>query len=244
MKKLTALLLAVVMVVGLTACGGTQEDINAKSEGVMTHAEYTAAALESEVTIEAYVQATQSWWQDQIVVYLQDGDGGYFAYNMACSEADATKLVPGTKIRVKGYKAEYAGEVEIIDGTFEFLEGNYVAEAADLTSLLGTDDMIKHQNEFAAFKGLTVVASTDADGNEVPFLYKWNGSGAEGDDVYFNVSYNGKTFTFLVESYLCGKDTEVYKAAQNLKVGDVIDVEGFVYWYDGLNPHITSIKTK
>jgi len=244
MKKLTALLLAVVMVVGLTACGGTQKDINAKSEGVMTHAEYTAAALESEVTIEAYVQATQSWWQDQIVVYLQDGDGGYFAYNMACSEADAAKLVPGTKIRVKGYKAEYAGEVEIIDGTFEFLEGNYVAEAADLTSLLGTDDMIKHQNEFAAFKGLTVVASTDADGNEVPFLYKWNGSGAEGDDVYFNVSYNGKTFTFLVESYLCGKDTEVYKAAQNLKVGDVIDVEGFVYWYDGLNPHITSIKTK
>lgn len=244
MKKLTALLLAVVMVVGLTACGGTQKDINAKSEGVMTHAEYTAAALESEVTIEAYVQATQSWWQDQIVVYLQDGDGGYFAYNMACSEADAAKLVPGTKIRVKGYKAEYAGEVEIIDGTFEFLEGNYVAEAADLTSLLGTDDMIKHQNEFAAFKGLTVVASTDADGNEVPFLYKWNGSGAEGDDVYFNVSYNGKTFTFLVESYLCGKDTEVYKAAQNLKVGDVIDIEGFVYWYDGLNPHITSIKTK
>jgi uncharacterized protein YcfL len=63
MKKLTALLLAVVMVVGLTACG-SKEDINAKSEGVMTHAEYTAAALDSEVTIEAYVQATQSWWDN------------------------------------------------------------------------------------------------------------------------------------------------------------------------------------
>lgn len=244
MKKLTVLLLAVLMVVGLAACGGTKEDINAKSEGVMTHAEYTAAALESEVTIEAYVQATQSWWDNKIVVYLQDGDGGYFAYNMACTEEDAAKLVPGTKIRVKGFKAEYAGEVEIIDGTFEILEGNYVATASDLTSLLGTDDMIKHQNEFAAFNGLTVVASTDADGNEVPFLYKWNGSGAEGDDVYFNVSYNGKTFTFLVESYLCGADTDVYKAAQNLKIGDVIDVEGFVYWYDAINPHITSIKVK
>lgn len=244
MKKLTALLLAVVMVVGLTACGGAKEDINAKSEGVMTYAEYTAAALDAEVTIEAYVQATQSWWDNKIVAYLQDGDGAYFAYNMACTEADAAKLVPGTKIRVKGYKAEYAGEVEIIDGTFEILEGNYVAEAADLTSLLGTDDMIKHQNEFASFKGLKVEASKDADGNEVPFLYKWNGSGAEGDDVYFNVSVNGKTYTFLVESYLCGKDTDVYKAAQNLKVGDTIDVEGFVYWYDGINPHITGITVK
>ncbi|MBE5950564.1 MAG: hypothetical protein E7260_03100 [Lachnospiraceae bacterium] len=244
MKKLTALLLAVVMVVGLTACGGAKEDVNAKSEGVMTHAEYTAAALDAEVTIEAYVQATQSWWDNKIVAYLQDGDGAYFAYNMACTEADAAKLVPGTKIRVKGYKAEYAGEVEIIDGTFEILEGNYVAEAADLTSLLGTDDMIKHQNEFASFKGLKVEASKDADGNEVPFLYKWNGSGAEGDDVYFNVSVNGKTYTFLVESYLCGKDTDVYKAAQNLKVGDTIDVEGFVYWYDGINPHITGITVK
>ena len=244
MKKLTALLLAVVMVVGLTACGGPKEDVNAKSEGVMTHAEYTAAALDSEVTIEAYVQATQSWWDNKIVAYLQDGEGGYFAYNMACTEADAAKLVPGTKIRVKGYKAEYAGEVEIIDGTFEILEGNYVAKAADLTSLLGTDDMLKHQTEFAAFKGLKVEASKDADGNEVPFLYKWNGSGAEGDDVYFNVSVNGKTYTFLIESYLCGKDTEVYKAAQNLKIGDTIDVEGFVYWYDGINPHITGITVK
>ncbi len=244
MKKLTALFLAVLMVVGLTACGGTKEDINAKSEGVMTHAEYAAAELGAEVTIEAYVQATQSWWDNKIVAYLQDGEGAYFAYNMACTEADAAKLTPGTKIRVKGFKDAYAGEVEIIEGTFEILEGNYVAEATDLTSLLGTDDMINHQNEFAAFKGLTVVASTDAEGNEVPFLYKWNGSGSEGDDVYFNVSVNGKTYTFLIESYLCGKDTDVYKAAQNLKVGDTIDVEGFVYWYDGINPHITSIIVK
>jgi len=244
MKKLTALLLAVLMVVGLTACGGAKEDINAKSEGVMTYAEYDVAELGAEVTIEAYVQATQSWWDNKIVAYLQDGEGGYFAYNMACTEADAAKLTPGTKIRVKGFKDAYAGEVEVIDGTFEILEGNYVAEAKDLTSVLGTDDMIKYQNQFASFKGLKVVASKNADGNEVPFLYKWNGSGAEGDDVYFSVEVNGKTFTFLVESYLCGKDTEVYKAAQNLKIGDTIDVEGFVYWYDGINPHITNITVK
>ncbi len=246
MKKLTTLLLAVFMVAGLVACGNNDgdADINAKSENVMTYAEYDAAEIGAEVTIEAYVQATQSWWDNKIVIYLQDGDGGYFAYNAACTEEESKKLVPGTKLRVHGYKDAYAGEVEIIDATFEILDGKYVAEAVDLTSVLGTDDMIKYQNRFASFKGLTVEASKDADGNEVAYLYKWNGSGSEGDDLYFNVSYNGKTFTFLVESYLCDKDSEVYKTVKNLKVGDTIDAEGFVYWYDGINPHITGVTVK
>ena len=75
------------------------------------------------------------------------------------------------------------------------------------------------------------------------YLYKWDGSGVEGDDLYFDVTdAAGNTYTFTVESYLCGKDTEVYKAVQNLKVGDKIDMEGFLYWYEGVNPHITSVK--
>ena len=73
------------------------------------------------------------------------------------------------------------------------------------------------------------------------FLYKWDGSGQEGDDLYFNVSLNGTTYSFTVESYLCGSDTEVYSAVKNLKVGDKIDMEGFLYWYNGVNPHITSV---
>ena len=39
------------------------------------------------------------------------------------------KLTPGTKIKVTGYKAEWSGEVEITDATFELEEGNYVAPA-------------------------------------------------------------------------------------------------------------------
>ena len=64
---------------------------------------------------------------------------------------------------------------------------------------------------------------------------------AEGDDLYFNVSYNGETYTFTVESYLCDKDTDVYKAVEALQIGDKIDMEGFLYWYEGVNPHITSV---
>ena len=53
---------------------------------------------------------------------------------MACSEEDYAKLTPGTKIKVTGYKAEWSGEVEIIDATFEIMEGNYVASARDVTT--------------------------------------------------------------------------------------------------------------
>ena len=84
-------------------CGASGED--KKSEGVMTYDEYVSAALDSEVVIEAYVQAKQSWWEDKATVYAQDKDGGYFLYNMACSEADYEKLTPGTKIKVTGFKA-------------------------------------------------------------------------------------------------------------------------------------------
>ena len=93
-----------------------------KCEGVMTYQEYMDADLDSEVTVETYVQAKQSWWEDKATVYTQDKDGAYFVYNMACSEEDYDKLVPGTKIKVTGYKAEWSGEVEITDATFEIVD--------------------------------------------------------------------------------------------------------------------------
>ena len=221
------------------------DDVNVKSEGVMTYDEYVAAALDSEVVIEAYVQAKQGWWekdgQGVVTVYAQDADGAYFLYEMKCSAEDNEKLVEGTKIRVTGYKAEWSGEVEIIDSTFEILEGNYVAEALDVTALLGTEELAKHQNEKVAFKGMTVEPSKDAEGNDVAFLYNWDGSGQDGNDLYFNVSYNGQVYNFTVESYLCDNTTDVYAAVKNLQIGDVIDMEGFLYWYNGANPHVTSV---
>lgn len=147
-------------------------------------------------------------------------------------------LVEGAKIRVSGYKAEWSGEVEIIDATCELLEGTKVYDALDVTSLLGSDELIAHQNEKVSFKGMTVAASNDAG---APFLYNWDGSGSEGDDLYFNVSLNDKIYTFVVESYLCGPGTDVYEAVKALNVGDVVDMEGFLYWYEGVNPHITSV---
>ena len=242
MKKFIALSMALVLALSMFGCSSAEkDDPSKKSEGVMTYEEYAAAPVESEVVIEAYVQAKQSWWEDKATVYAQDADGAYFLYNMACSEEDYEKLTTGTKIKVTGYKAEWSGEVEIIDATFEIMEGNYVATPIDATALLGTDELIQHQNQLATFKGMTVEATKTPDGKEVAFLYNWDGSGQDGDDLYFNVSVNGNTYTFLVESYLCDSSSEVYNAVKSLKIGDKIDMEGFLYWYEGVNPHITSV---
>lgn len=230
MKKLIAMLLAASMVLCFAACGADNADPAAKSEGVMTYAEYAAAEIDAEVVLECYVQGHQSWWDNKITVYAQDPDGAYFLYDMACSEEDAAKLTTGTKIRVTGHKGEWAGEVEVMDATFEFVDGaSWTAEATDVTALLGTDDLIEHQNQLVSFKGMTVES----------IEYK---NGVPGDDIYVTVSYNGTSYSFCVEVYLTDTESDVYSTVGTLNVGDVVDVEGFLYWYEGVNTHITAIS--
>ena len=231
MKKVLSFVLVLVMAMSFVACNKTDannDTPDVKSEGVMTYAEYMAAEMDSQVVIETYVQATQSWWDNKITVYTQDKDGAYFLYNMTCSEEDAAKLTLGTKIKVTGYKSEWAGEIEVTDATFEIMEGDYVAEPVDVTALLGTDALIDHQNQLVSFKGMTIEA----------IEYK---NGEPGDDIYVTVSKDGNKYDFCVEVYLTGTDTDVYKAVQTLAAGDVVDIEGFLYWYEGVNTHITAV---
>ena len=264
MKKIIALVLALVMVLGAVACTATtttttttttetttatetstETEAAAEPAAVMSYAEYAAADLDTEVTVVCYVQAKQSWWDNKVTVYAADQDGAYFLYNMACSEEDFANLVGGTKIQVTGYKSEWSGEVEITDATFTFVDDGdtYLSDAKDVTDLLGTDGLIDLQNQRVAFTGMVVEPSTDANGNEAAFLYNWDGSGTHDDnsDLYFNVSYNGATYQFCVESYLCDNQTDVYAAVEALNIGDTVDMEGFLYWYNGVNPHITSV---
>ena len=209
---------------------------------VMSHADYDAASADNQdpVYVETYVQATQSWYEGKITIYAQSPDGAYFIYNAACSEEDAARLVPGTKIAVKGNKAAWAGEFEIIDATIEILEGDsFIAEAFDATELLAKEEeLMAHQNEKVVFKGLTVAAQDDG----AAFNYK--DSVGKTDDLYIRFTKDEGTYNFCVEFYLCGNDTDVYKAVEGLKVGDTIDLEGFLYWYNGANPHITGVTVK
>ena len=150
-------------------------------------------------------------------------------YEMACSEEDAAKLTQGTWIRVTGVKKSWEGMVEIMDCTFEFVEKEaYVAEPVDVTELLGNDEMINKTALPAIFTNLTV--------ESVEFQ-----NGEPGKDIYLAVKSGEETYNFCVESYLTAPDSEVYTTVSGLKAGDVIDITAFVYWYQGINPHITAV---
>ena len=271
MRKFVSAALALCLAGAMTACAGgttstssTEESSSSEtvtssdstteepasgetaSGEVLSYDEYMAAAVDAPVTIQAYVQAKQSYYAEQgtATVYLQDQDGAYFAYDMACTQEEYDAMTEGTKIQVSGFKAEWSGEIEIMDGQLDEIltDDTFVAEPMDVTDLLGTDELESHQNEKVSFTGLTVAPSpVKDDDTEYAFLYNDDGSGTQGDDLYFKVEYNGQTYTFSVESYLCDSSTDVYKAVENLEVGQTIDCEGFLYWYEGVNPHITSV---
>lgn len=243
MKKLLCALLALVVVAG---CSKKEEaevveekeevveettDETTEETAVMSYEEFMAADMDSDVTVEAYVQGNQSWWDNKITVYAQDEDGGYFFYEMACEEEDAPKLFGGTKIRVTGTKTEWAGEVEIADATFEIIDGSWIAEPVDVTDKLGTDELIEYMNQKVSFKDMTI--------DKVEYK-----NDEPGDDIYVTASNGDNTVNFCVEVYLTPEVSEVYNCVGTLAEGDVVDIDAFLYWYEGANPHIINIVKK
>ena len=262
MKKILLLLLSIMM----AACAyGCQKKSDPQPEPdpvptddtvITSYADYTALPSDGSavVTIEAYVQAAQSYWEGASL-YLQDKDGGYFAYAAQISEEDYAKLVDSTdyssgwkglsngmKVRVEGTKSEWSGEVELVDATVTLVDDGdkWLSEAYDITASLPTDPA-EYINRRVKMTEMTVAAAND---ESAAFLYSWDGSGEPGSDLYFNVEKNGMTYTFVVESYLCYDGSDVYEAVEALEVGQVVDLEGFLYWYEGPQPHITSVTVK
>lgn len=245
MKKLLTILLATLMLLTLAGCGAkeeaqpeVQEPEQQEEEPVVdpaptaknTYADFVAAELDEEIEVLMSVQAHESWWDGKITIYGQDDDGGYLVYECACDENTANALTEGTLIRVKGVKAEWAGEVEIADGTLEIIAGNYdgtVYEPTDLTDLLGNnDELIKHMNVKGAFKNLTVV-SYEAE---------------EGSDGYLTVNdANGNEVVFVVRRYLTPLDGELGQAVAALAEGDVVDLTAYLYWYEAPQARIVEV---
>ena len=107
----------------------------------MTYAQFAAADEKSEVVIETFIQAKQSWWENNGVgvgtFYTMDKDGGYFLYNMPCSKDDFdNKLKIGAKIKVTGKKSAWSGEIEITEATWVLEEGTWTATAKELTAAI------------------------------------------------------------------------------------------------------------
>jgi len=237
MKKVIALVLAAVMSLCCFAA-------IAEEAAVMSYEEYAAAEIDDAVVVEAYVQcAAYNAAYGNISMFLADENGAYFVYRAACDAETAAAVTVGTKVLVKGFKGAWAGEVEIVDPTFTIEEGSYIAEAKDITAELGTDTLIEKMNQLVAVKDAVVVAYNDAG---AAFSYAWDGSGAAGanSDLYFKVQVGETVYSFTVESDECAEGTDVYTAVTSLNVGDTIDLEGFLYWYEGAQLHVQAVTVK
>ena len=269
MKKILLLIVSLMLV---TCAYGCQKKPEPQPEPepapvddvkITSYEEYLTVPTDgsAEVTVEAYVQAVQSYWNGA-KLYLQNKDGAYFVYCEGSgedvnniSEEDYAKLVESTdysngwtglangmKVQVTGTKSEWAGEVELANSSVKVIDDGdkWLSEAYDITDALPTDPA-GFMNQRVKITDVTVVASND---EGAAFLYNWDGSGQPGNDLYFNVEKDGMTYTFVVESYLCYDGSEAYEAVEALQIGQVIDLEGFLYWYEGPQPHIYKVTVK
>ena len=246
MKKFIMIILALLLVLGLASCT-EQPANNIVNVTAMTYAEYMAASDNAKVVIEGYVQdfASNTLYKS-VNMFLQDDDGAYYVYRAVCDDERAASLKIGDLVRVSGVKGSYAGEIEIKEQcTFEILSGSKIYDHADVTALFSDEKALQaRMNLKISMKDLVVSESYDKENRVSASLYKWDGSGAagSGDDVYFSASQDDHSSLLVIESDEHPEDSEVYKAACGLSVGDIVDIEGYMYWYNGPNIHVSSIK--
>lgn len=248
MKKLFALLVLVFAVALVSACKSNKAPATDKIEGCLTYAEYMAKADDEAVVIAAYVQGKQVYAEayGNTSLYLQDENGGYFVYRWTCTQEEYDNVKVGSLVKVTGTKTSWSGEVEIKDAKVEVLDAKlWTADPTDVTAKFGTEELVNFQNMYVVIKGAELVASTIKDDDTAyPFLYKYNGSGDRGDDIYYNVKIGDEVYTFVVESDYQNADSETYKALEGAKIGDKLDIYGILYWYNGPQPHTSKVVKK
>lgn len=186
--------------------------------GVMTHAEYAAAAKNDEVCVKGIVTAFSGK-----NVYLQDSDGGYYAFK---STAVPENLAVGMEVKVTGVKdvyksfeaAKFALD-EIVNATIVITNATPATVApVDVTSKVSNEDELKVlQNTLTTVKGVTItsVKTTQSDGK---------------DRTNVTLTIDGKTITFYIGGTQMITEQQQKDVAANFKKyeGKVADVTGII----------------
>ena len=242
MKKRNILLGSVAAFLGLLAvasCSKKEEESDA-----LSYEEYIDAENGEYVTIDGYITGRCTWYGNAASFYLQDDDGGYYVYNLPCSQDQYNKdLKVGQKISNTGQKGEWAGEVEILgqpDGeeqaTWKKLKGTKTYDPIELDSI---EDMVNHPNQLVSLQVQITSDGATATGGEP----------TSGVDLLYNVknphTLGATEYTFYLESYneLSQYSTEtdsIYQTVLNFNEGDIYEVVGYSYSYNGPQLHTIS----
>ena len=221
---------------------------------VMSYEDFMDAEAGDEVCIKGIISAKQSWWDNKVTMYLatENPGEGYFLYEFQCTqEENDTDYAIGNTLVVYGEKSIYAEEHEIAGSDIDYeltqISNETLREAIiDVTSSVDSEDLFAYQNsKFTATLAVKEYTTTDTNANVAENgAYGYKGD-APTDDLYFTlVDANGNELACCVEKYLTSA-YETVKAAimsEDFTVGTLVKVEGYMYWWNGANPHITSIE--
>ena len=204
---------------------------------IMTYEEFMNAEIGSTVTVESNVQAVQKHADGTVSLYLQDADGGaYYVSSMTCTPDQANTFTKGARIIVSGEFALVNDHIEIGGSVrFQMVDGGtkYVAPATEI------EYEYYYYHEFANYMNMRVTL----DGIVISRIELADGAASAGesdDDIYVFVRLkDGTELCFCVERDLMGPETELYQVCGHLQAGQTVNLEGFLYWYNGAYLHIT-----
>lgn len=248
--KLKKVLLLVLIILSLTSCvneapSNNQDDLLE----AMTYAEFMAKEADEAVIIEGFIAAKQSWWDNKVTMYLvtETPGEGYFIYNFPCTEDENTNVYKiGEYIHIEGTKTIYAGEHEIMG---ENITKSCLVDKEELvmppTPIELSDklsSLTEYRNSFFTVTLEVVEYETTDQDVSVSDSGAWGYKGAEvNNDLYFRLSDGSNNLDCCVEYYLTDNKTDVYEKTQLLEVGHIVTITGYLYWYNGANPHVVSL---
>ena len=195
----------------------------------LTYAEYMAAAKGDTVTIKGIVTAVigKANGNTYNCLYLQDNDGGYYAYGLKedpSADGD-NKVTAGMTVRVTGVKDIYSGTIEVKEGAYEILDKTLkTVEAADYTAAYANAKSLK---EDALVGKQAILVKVD----NVTIVPEDETAAASG---YYKFAVGALESYARISSSVCplnAAQTKTFK--ENHKAGYTATVTGVVCVYDG-----------
>lgn len=114
--------------------------------------------------------------------------------------------------------------------------------AVDISDQLGDKDALKkYADQKVAIKNAKSVDTEDPGGDLLRFLYDTDGNGDPGDDLYFSIEKDGKTYLLKIESDLCDVESEPYQMVETLEEDTMINLEGTLTGEDSPFMQVTGI---
>lgn len=251
MVKLGLLALSGVAAFSLASCSNNAKSTATKStttttttttSNALSYSEYVAAENGEEVTISGYITGRTTWYNNAASFYLQDDNGGYYIYNLPCTESDYnTKLTVSTGLEVTGVKGAWEGQVEIL-GSSAGNEATYKVTGKTKTY---TEKKVDTLANLANYPNQKVTIDVTISGKT---KYGWDDSGTAGagQDLYFDVTDGTTTYSFVVEAYL--ENTQygsvLYSTVEEFEENDNVTLSGFVYTYGNPQLQVYSVTVK